>query len=82
MAVGDGGVIGADFDVGGLRVDWDRDGVTLEIGFDGEMTEELDGEYPGLELAVLRAYDDALIAGYGEGVGGLGGARDGQLGFC
>ena len=81
VAVGDGGAVGEDFDICRLRIYGDGDGVALEVGFDGQVAQELYWEYPGLELAVLRAYDHALFAGYGEGVCGLGGAGDGQLGF-
>jgi hypothetical protein len=45
------------------------------------MAEELDGEYPGLELAVLRAYQDAVFSGYGEGLRGLCGTGDDEAGL-
>ena len=81
MAIGDGGVVGLDFDVGRLRIDGNRDGVAFEIGFDGEVTEELDGEYPRFEGAILSADQDAAIPGYGERLRGLGGAVDRQTGL-
>ena len=76
VGVGDGGVVGADLDLGGLRVDGDGDAIALEIGLDGEVGEELDGEDPGFELAVLGTDEDAAGASYGEGLDGLGGAVD------
>ncbi len=71
-------MVRTDFDVGGLLVDVDGDGVALDVGFDGEVTEELDGEDPRLELAVLGADEDAARPSDGEGLHGLHGAADAE----
>ena len=71
MGVGDGGAVGPDLDGGGLAVDVDRDGVPIDFGLDGEVREELDGQHPGLEGAVLLADQHAALAGDGEGLVGL-----------
>src|SRR5271170_2197489 len=81
MAVGDGGMVGADFDVGCLGIDGNGHCVALNVGFDGETTQELYGEYPGFELAVLRADEDAAWTGYGERLRGLDGTRDDEIGL-
>ncbi len=61
-------MVGADLDVGRLWVDGDGDGVAFEVGFESEVAEELDGENPRLELAVLGADEDTARAGYSEGL--------------
>jgi hypothetical protein len=68
VGVGNYGAIGADFDGGGLLVDVDGDAVAFDVGFDCEVGEDLDGENPGFEGAVLLADDDAVLAGDGEGL--------------
>ena len=49
--------------------------VAFDVGFDGEVREELDGQDPGFEGAVLLADEDAVFAGDGEGFEGSVGAR-------
>jgi hypothetical protein len=81
VGVGDDGAIGADLDGGGLLIDVDGYAVALDVGFDCEVGEELDGENPGLEGAVLLTNEEAALAGDGEGFGGTGGgAEDGAGG--
>ena len=53
MGVGNDGAIGANFDLRGLLVHVDGNGVALDIGFDGEVRKQLDGQNPGFEGAVL-----------------------------
>jgi len=71
-------VVWADFDVGRLGIDFDGDGVAFEVGLDGQVAEELDGEDPRFELAILGAHEDSAGAGYGERLRGLRGAADGE----
>ncbi len=78
VGVGDDGAVGADLDGGGVLVEVDGNGVASDAGLDGEVGEELDGENPRLERAVLTAEEDAVRAGDGEGLLGLdGGAENG-----
>ena len=68
VAVGDDGAIGADFDFCGLLIHIDGDGVALDLGLDGHVREELYGERPGFEDAVLLTENDGALAGNGEGL--------------
>lgn len=78
VGVGDDGAVGADFNGGGLLVDVDGDAVALDVGFNCEVGEELDGDDPGFEDSVLLADEDAALTGHGEGFQGLGvGVDDG-----
>ena len=81
VGVGDDGAVGPDFDLCGLLVDVDGHGVVLNLGLDGEVAEDLCGQDPGLECAVLLAEENAALAGYGEGLEGFGvGLDDGARG--
>ena len=76
VGVGDGGVVGADFDGGGLVVEVDGCVVVLEAGGEAGVMEELDGEEPELKGSVLLAEDGATLAGDGEGLVGAGGTAE------
>ncbi len=66
---------------GRLLVDVDGNGVALDVGLDGEVAEDFDGQDPGLECAVLLAEEDAALAGDGEGLESFGvGLDDGAGG--
>ena len=76
MGVGDGSVVGEDVDLGGGGVEFDGDGVAVDLGADGEVAEELDGQDPCLEGAFLLADEDPAGAGDGEGLAGDDAAMD------
>ena len=66
VRVGDGGAVGAYFDLAGHRVQVERHRIVFDIGFDGEVREQLDRKYPGLEGALLLADEDPFRAGDGK----------------
>ena len=68
VAIGDDRAVRTHFNLGGLLVHVDGNGVALDVGFDGEVREQLHRKNPGFEGAVLLAEHDSALAGDGEGL--------------
>ena len=68
VRVGDDGAVGAHLHFRCLPVHVDRHRVALDLGLDAEVREQLDGQDPRLEAAVLLAHHHAAFAGHGEGL--------------
>ena len=62
------GAVRANLDLRCLAVHLDRDRVALDVGLDGEVRQQLDGQQPRFESAVLLADKNAALAGNGEGL--------------
>ncbi len=67
VGISDGGVVGGDGNFSSGGVDVNGDIVAFDLGLDGEVTDELDGEDPGFEAAILLTEESATFAGDGEG---------------
>ena len=68
MRIRNDGAVGADFDLRGLPVHVDGHVVAFDVGFDGQVREQLDGQQPSFEGAVLSSGQHTAFARYGKGL--------------
>jgi hypothetical protein len=72
MRVSDDGAFGVYIHLGSQFIHVDGDTIALDLHFNGEVGEELDGEHPRFKGAVLLAEENAPLARDGKWLDGLG----------